>query len=56
VRDLDDLVAKLLGHGVGLRWVAVAVAGKPHESAGSAFGQAVLAAQPLDCFALDPWG
>jgi hypothetical protein len=41
--DLHDLLVQILGGLVSLRWVAIAVAGEPHKTARSAFGQMVFA-------------
>ncbi len=54
--DLDDLAGEVLGHRVGLRWMAVAVAGEPHKATGAAFGQVVFDHQFADRFALGLWG
>jgi hypothetical protein len=40
--DLDDLAAALLPHGIGLGWMAVAVAGEPHKPAGAPLAQIAL--------------
>ncbi|WP_254787192.1 hypothetical protein [Variovorax sp. OV700] len=39
MRDLDDLAAELLRHGIGLGWIAIAVAGEPHKPACASFAQ-----------------
>jgi len=42
VCDLDDLAAELLGHGIGLGWIAPAVTGEPHQRACTPLGQIAL--------------
>ena len=42
VSDLDDAGLKVLGHGVNLGWVAVAVAGEPRKPAHTSLGQIAL--------------
>jgi hypothetical protein len=39
VCDLDDFVAELLPYGIGLGWVAIAVARDPHRPAGAPLAQ-----------------
>jgi len=56
VRDLDDLAAELLGHGIDLRWVAVAVAGDPHKPACTPLAQIALLDHGGDGRTLGLWG
>jgi hypothetical protein len=37
--NLKDLAGQVLGHLVGLGWMAVTVAGESHKAAGAALGQ-----------------
>lgn len=54
--DFDDLALEILGHLVGLGWVALAVAGEPHKAARSALGQVMQLDQLADGLALGLWG
>ena len=54
--DLHDLLVQLHGGLIGLRRMAVAVAGEPHKTARAAFGQMVLADHDPDRLAPGLWG
>ena len=56
VRDLHDLLVQIQRGLVGLRWMAVAIAGEPHKTARTAFGQMVLAHHPRHRLAPGLWG
>jgi hypothetical protein len=42
MRDLDDLAADLLGHGIDFGWIAITVAGEPHKPACASLAQIAL--------------
>ena len=54
--DLHDLLVQLHGDLIGLRRMAVAVAGEPHKTARAAFGQMVFADHDPDRLAPGLWG
>ena len=56
VCDLYDFLVQLHGGPIGLRWMAVAVAGEPHKTARAAFGQLVFADHDPDRLAPGLWG
>lgn len=54
--NLDDLAAQSLRHGIGLWWMAIAVAGEPHKFAGAPLAQIALLDHGGDGCALGLWG
>ncbi|WP_213957158.1 hypothetical protein [Variovorax sp. dw_954] len=56
VRNPDDLAAELLGHGIDLGWVAVAVAEEPHRPACTPLVQIALLDHGGDGGTLGLWG
>jgi hypothetical protein len=54
--DLHDLLVQFYSGLISLRRMAVAIAGEPHKTARTAFGQMVFADHDPDCLAPGLWG